>query len=258
MGERLKGKTAIILGGTSKVGPEISRRLAEEGANVAIHYHSNREKAANAAEAIRKNGGNVEIFQANGTDEDSMNALMAKVAETFGSIDILVNLSHSYAAVSDKNAADLTWDDWSLHLDALKTHFLMCKSAIPYMRKQHFGRIIFISGGLAYRFYKGCSAYSCVKAGLNAFCKTVALEEGENNILVNIVSPGKIVSRVKTAEDLAQNRVYDEDTNAKCPLGRFATPEDVAKAVLFFASPESDGITGQTLYVSGGEIMPMP
>lgn len=258
MTDRIAGRTAIVFGGTSKIGPTICKYLAEEGANVVLHYNSNRNKAENIAKEILRNGGKIETLQADGTVEEEIINLYKKTVEKFGSVDVVVNLTHKYEAVSDVMVADMSWNDWALHIEAMKTHFNICKNVLPYMRKQRYGRIIFISGGLAYRFFKGCAVYSTVKAGLNAFCKTLALEEGRSNITVNIVSPGKIVNQIKTSEDLKQNRIYQEDGEAKCPLGRFATPDDVAKAVLFFSSSDSDGITGQTLYVSGGEIMPMP
>lgn len=258
MAGRLNGRTSIIFGATSKVGPAICLRLAGEGSKVVVHYHSNRDKAEQVVEDIKKFGGSAIALQANGIKETEIRELMEKTVSQFGSVDFIVNLTHKYAAVSDVMVADMTWDDWSLHLEAMQTHFFICKHAIHFMRQQHFGRIVFISGGLAYRFFKGCSVYSTVKAGLNAFCKTLALEEGENNITVNIISPGKIVNQKKTEEDIAQNRMYVEDSKCNCPLGRYASPEDVANAVLFFVSPDANGITGQTLYVSGGEIMPMP
>ena len=72
----------------------------------------------------------------------------------------------------------MVWDDWQLHIEALRIHFELCKAVLPQMRTQKYGRIVFLSGGLAYRYYSGCAAFSTIKAGLNAFCKCLAREEG--------------------------------------------------------------------------------
>ena len=147
----------------------------------------------------------------------------------------------------------MEWEDWQCHLEAMKVHFNICKALCPVMKRQQYGRIIYISGGLAYRFYKGCAAYSAAKAGLNAFSKTLAAEVGKDHITVNIVAPGKVVQT-----DTAGTDRFQEDQVSKCPLGRFTTPADIAGAIEYFASPAAENVTGQTIYVSGGEIMPMP
>lgn len=126
------------------------------------------------------------------------------------------------------------------------------------MRRQQYGRIVYVSAGLSKRLFAGCSAYSTIKAGLNAFSKTLAVEEGKHGITVNIVAPGKVVPLDGRAA--TDNPEDWEDMNRQCldnsPLGCPATSADVAQAVLFFASPQASGITGQTLFVAGGEIMP--
>ena len=132
----------------------------------------------------------------------------------------------------------------------MKAHFNICKAVLPYMRKRNEGRIVYISGGLIYRFMKGCAAYSAVKAGMSAFNKSLALEEAAKNITVNIVAPGKIVT------DTASEK-WDE-VDALPPLGRFASGADVANAAISCLLPENAFITGQTVYLAGGEIMPMP
>ena len=254
MAKRLDNKVAIVFGSTGNVGPTIATRLAEEGARVVVHYNSNKEKADKIVSEIQDNGGKAIALQADANNEEAISSLLKNTVTAFGSIDIAVNVIHKDKGWSPVPVNEMTWDDdWSTHIEAMKTNFIISKNILPYMRKQCFGRIVYISGGLAYRFYKGCSAFSASKAGMNAFCKTLALEEGENNITVNIVAPGKVEPKIP----LTCER-FDEDNSRKCPLGKFACPEDVANAVLFFASDESSCITGQTMYVSGGEIMPMP
>ena len=254
MVNRLDQRTAVVFGSTGNVGPAIAERLAEEGAKVIVHYHSNQDKAAGIVKKIAEKGGEAMALQADANNEDAVRSLLVKTVASFGSVDIIVNVIHKDTGWGPVPVYEMSWEkDWLTHLEAMKTNFIICKCALPIMRKQRFGRIVYISGGLSYRFYKGCSAFSATKAGMNAFCKTLALEEGENNITVNIVAPGKVEPEIpKECER------FDEDNCCKCPLGRYACPKDVADAVLFFASSDASCITGQTVFVSGGEIMPMP
>jgi 3-oxoacyl-[acyl-carrier protein] reductase len=247
----LDNRIAIVFGGTGKLGGVIAKRLHQEGSKVAVHYFHNRSRAEELVRKMDYSQESAFSIYADGTDEESLECAVTKVIEKFNRIDIVINAVHLPFEV--KNIADSGINDWDLHLDALKTHYLICKSVLPVMRKQNYGRIIFISAALAVRYGTGCSMYTTIKSGLNGFTRTLAIEEAKNNILVNIVSPGGISDAVKqSGED------WDEMANefiAHCPLGRLATSMEVANTVLYFASPLSDGITGQTLYVCGGEIM---
>jgi 3-oxoacyl-[acyl-carrier protein] reductase len=168
----------------------------------------------------------------------------------------MVNTVHGQ--FEPKGVAEMTWSDWKPHLLGLKAHFLLCKAVLPSMHSHHYGRIVYVSAGLSRRLFAGCSGYSTVKAGLNVFCKTLAIEEGKHGITVNIVAPGKVVPL--DGREATDNPDDWEEMNRQCldssPLGCPATSADVAQAVLFFASPQASGITGQTLFVAGGEIMP--
>lgn len=247
----LKGRTAVVFGGSGKLGGYISSALYEQGANVAVHYFNNSKKANELVEKTDITGECMMTVPGNITEESSLKALVDKVKHRFGSLDIAVNTVH--APFDPKYVRDMKENDWKLHLDAMMGHFNICKSVLPVMRKQNYGRIIFVSAALAVRYAGGCSAYTTVKRGLNGFCRTLALEEGKNNIMVNIVAPGGIMDSVSE-----EGQEWDEMTDrllANCALGRFATSKEVANTVVYFSSPLADGITGQTIYVSGGEIM---
>jgi 3-oxoacyl-[acyl-carrier protein] reductase len=252
----LQNQVAVVCGASGRVGSTIARRLAASGAAVAIQYRSHAEKADRLAQEIIQAGGKAHTFQADVTDEASVVNLFQQVTRWLGGVHILVNAVHGQ--FDPKNVAEMSWEDWAVHLDALKGHFLLCKAVLPYLREKHYGRIVFISGGLSRRYFKGCSAYTTVKAGLNGFCKTLALEEGTNGITVNIVAPGKVVlggNEPSTDHPEAWENL-NRQSMSNAPLGRDATAEDVASAVLYFVSPQAVCITGQTLFVTGGEIMP--
>lgn len=248
----LEGRSAIVFGGSGKVGAVIARTLFAHGANVGVHYFTNRSGAEALASALDPGGKHVLSLQADCTDEESMRAGVQKVKDAFNSVDIVVNTVH--APFQPVPVAEARLEDLKVHQEALLSHFLICKSVIPIMREQRYGRIIFISAGLAVRYSAGMSLFSTIKKGLNGFCQTLAREEGRNNILVNVVSPGAVGDCIgETGEEWdALGKMLLQNS----ALGRFATSQEVANAVVFFASNLADGITGQILHVSGGEIMP--
>lgn len=251
----LDNQTAIVFGGSGLIGSAICKRLAQHGACTVVHFHHNRKTAQHIVVQIEDSGGRACAIHADATDSRSVGSLIDEAFSQYGSIHIVVDTIHNTS--EHKPIRDMEWSDWRVHIDALKGHFTICKSVLPIMRKQEYGRIVYLSGGLSYRYFKGCAPYSTIKAGLNSFCKTLALEEGECNITVNIVAPGKVVELPDGI--LHQQAAHDELGNrsaAENPLKRFAAPDDVAGAVLYFVSPHASGITGQTLFVAGGEIMP--
>ena len=258
MAGRMQGKVCIVFGATGSVGGTVCQRLAEEGATVVVHYNSNRQKADAIVQKIVDQGGTALPLKARVPEEEAIRALFQTTVDTYGHVDGVVNLISRDKDWRPTPVAQMEWQDWEVHLEAIQAHFLICKHAVPYMRQQRYGRIVFVSAGMAYRFYKGCAAYSTSKSGLNAFSKTLALEEGEHNITVNIIAPGKVVPmEIATAEANSGDKIQG-DSLERCPLKRFCTPEDIANGALFFLSDDALCITGQTVYISGGEIMPMP
>ena len=247
----LEGKTAIVYGGSGVLGSKIARELHEQGAKTVTHCFHGWERAQKLAEELDPSGKDAMAVQADCGDPQALAGLVEKVRNTFGSVDIVVNAVHPPFEPVD--VADSKDGDWKLHLDAMMSGYHIFQTAIPVMREQQFGRLIYISAAMAVRYGAGCSMYTAVKRGMNGFCRTLAIEEAKNNILVNIVAPGGVAdAETETGED------WDEMTKefiAKCALGRFATSKEVANTVVYFASDLAEGITGQTLYVSGGEIM---
>jgi 3-oxoacyl-[acyl-carrier protein] reductase len=249
---RLAGQTVIVYGASGPVGAGIALALGSEGANVVIHYHRNRAAAVNLAGRLEPAGGRVLVLSADVTNESQVRKLLDTAVAGLGSISAVVNCAHG--PFEPHTIADSSWDDWRVHLDALQGHFVICKSVLPLMRRQRSGRIVFISGGLSLRLFPGFSAFSTVKAGLNAFSKTLAMEEGPNGITVNIVAPGK-VDTDQSAESSAAWDDIEARQLSSAPLRRYASVADVAEAVIFFLSPAASGMTGQTLFVAAGEVM---
>lgn len=248
-------RTALVCGGSGRIGSSIATALAARGDRVAVHCRRGADRAAAVVKTIESAGGDAFTVQADLTDEESVSELV-QALERKGGLHILVSAVHGQ--FTPRPVADMDWDDWFVHLDALKAHFLICRHVLPSMREQAYGRIVYISAGLSERLFAGCSAYSTIKAGLNAFCKTMAIEEGQYGITVNIVAPGKVVPTDgrESTDNPEDWETLNRRSMSRAPLGRHATAEDVANAVLHFTSRQASGVTGQTLFVAGGEIMP--
>ena len=252
----LEGRKVIVFGATGRVGETVCEILATQGADIGVHCNRGRDKADRVAERVRTMGCKAVVIQGNAADEEDVQRCVREACDFLGRIDGVVNLIHRDKEFEPCKVSDMSWKDWEPHVEAMKAHFHICKAVIPYMRKQQYGRVVYLSGGLSCRFFEGCAPFSAVKAGMNAFSKTVALEEGRSNITINTVAPGKIAAPGKNLgrdwEGLERKQLQAN------PLGRFASPEDVAYAIMVFLIPENGYLTGQTIFAAGGEIMPMP
>lgn len=260
MNRALNGQSVIVFGASGRVGADVCTYLARQGANVAVHYHSNNASANEIVQAIKHTGGNACPLRADLSNLWEVDNCVEKAVKHLGRIDAAVNMMHKDKEFTPVLISDMDWEiNWMPHIDSMKANFNICKAVLPYMRKQQYGRIVYISGGLAFRFFEGCSQFSAAKAGMNAFCKTLAMEEGKNNITVNVVAPGKVVRPGDNAHDISGEWEKMEARQLQNnPLGRFCTPNDVASAIMSFLIPSASYITGQTIYLAGGEIMPMP
>lgn len=260
MKDALRGQSLLIFGASGRVGADVCKYLAQQGANIGAHYYSNASNAEKIVQEIKSSGGNAHSIQADLSILQEVNNCVDKAVRYFGRVDAVVNMMHKDKEFTPVLISDMDWEsNWGPHIDSIKAHFYICKAILPYMRKQQYGRIVYISGGLAFRFFKGCSQFSAVKAGMNAFCKTLAMEEGKNNITVNVVAPGKVVRPGDSVHDVSGEwEKMEAQQLQNNPLGRFCTPNDVASAIMSFLIPSASYITGQTIYLAGGEIMPMP
>ncbi|MBN2908268.1 3-oxoacyl-[acyl-carrier-protein] reductase [Polycladomyces sp. WAk] len=244
----LTGKVAIVTGGSRGIGRAVSLRLAREGADVAVVFAGNREKAEAVVGEIQEMGRRSVAIQADVSQADQVDAMVKQVIEAFGRIDILVN---NAGITRDNLLLRLKEEDWDAVLSTnLKGVFLCTKAVTRQMMKQRFGRIINISSVVGLIGNPGQANYVAAKAGVIGLTKTAARELASRGITVNAIAPGFI--------ETDMTAVLGEETReqmlSQIPLGRFGSAEDVAGAVAFLASDDAAYITGQTLNVDGGMV----
>ena len=229
----LTGKCAVVTGASRGIGRAIALQLASEGAKVVVNYSGSEQKAQEVVEEIKANGGEA----------------MKTALDTYGSIDILVN---NAGITRDNLLMRMKDDEWDDVINTnLKGVFLCTKAVTRQMMKQRAGRIINISSIVGVAGNAGQANYVAAKAGVIGLTKTTAQELASRNILVNAIAPGFITTEMTEGlpEDLKEGMLK------QIPLAKLGQPEDIAKAVVFFASDSSNYITGQTLQIDGGMVM---
>ena len=245
----LFGQTALVTGASRGIGAAIALALAKAGARVAINYVHEKEKAENIAKQCQSLGARTVVLQADIANTDDVNRMVAQCKAELGPISILVNNAGKAQSTLFLDTSIDLWDQ--LMNINLKGTYLCTKAALPAMVEAQYGRIINISSvwGIA---GGSCEvAYSAAKGGVNALTKALAKELGKTGITVNAVAPGAIATDMLRDLDEDDLKKLSEDT----PVGRLGTPQDIANAVLFLASPDSSFMTGQIISPNGGFIV---
>jgi 3-oxoacyl-(acyl-carrier-protein) reductase len=245
---RLDGKTALVTGASRGIGRAIAEELAHEGAKVAINYQSNDAKAQEVVDVITKFGGTCILAKANLADPQEARAMVKRVASQFGRLDVLVN---NAGITRDKSLRKMTDEDWVQVIQTnLNAVFFCTSAAIPVMVEQNFGRIINISSMNGQIGAFGQANYAASKGGIIAFTKTAAMELAKHNVTCNSLAPGFTeTGMLAKVPEQVQSQIL-----ARIPMGRFATPDEIARAVLFLAA-DGDYVTGQQINVNGGVYM---
>ncbi|HEV2348671.1 MAG TPA: SDR family oxidoreductase [Terriglobia bacterium] len=242
----LKHRVALVTGASRGIGKEIALSLGRAGARVAVSYRTNKLDAQKVVNELRAHGGEALAVATDITDPARVKEMIDGLVRHFGRLDILVNNVGDFRW---KPVVESTIEEWHAILNSnLSSVFYASKFALPAMRRQRWGRMINLGAVGAERAFGQAkiSAFSAAKSGLVAFSRSLALEEARNGITVNVVNPAIIDDKELTREEAG--RIAD----ARFPVGRPVTAQDVAAAVKFFASEEASFITGQVLNVSGG------
>ncbi len=245
---RLEGRRALVTGAARGIGRAIALALASEGADIAINYQSSESDAHSLVAELTKADRQTLLFKGDVGERSTWTSMMEKITQTWGRLDILVN---NAGITRDKTLRKMTDDDW---LGVLHTNLNACyfgvSAVMPTMTAQKYGRIINISSFVGQAGNFGQANYAASKGGIIAFTKTAAMELAKYNVTCNALAPGFTETGMlaKVPEQVQQSIL------ARIPMGRFATPEEIAKAVLFLAA-DGDYITGQQINVNGGVYM---
>lgn len=231
-------RVVLVTGSTGHLGPAVARRLAADFKLIALHYFKNKDKAEALKQEFEKAGRQVEIFAADLNSEDGAADLVNRVRAHFGRLDILVNIP---GAIRTRPWDQLDRSDWEdIFRSNLESSYFCMKHALPGMREQKWGRVINIGFHLVEHLgsFPGVTPYAVAKTGLLILTRTAAVAETENNITVNMVSPGLIEGG-------------EIPPSLKIKEGQLGQAEDVAEAVAFLASDRAGKITGTNLIVAG-------
>ena len=242
----LTGRNALVTGGSRGIGRAVCLELARQGANVAINYAGSAQAAEEVAQACRDLGVEAFAIQANVADAAAVDAMVKEVITRFGRIDILVN---NAGITKDKLALQMKEEEFDAVLDTnLKGAFLCMKAVYRPMMKQRYGRVVNLTSIVGLRGNPGQANYAASKAGLIGMSKSIAKELASRGVTVNLVAPGFIDTDMTAAlPEAARTALL-----STIPMARLGQPEDVAKAVAFFASESAGYVTGQVLCVDGG------
>lgn len=242
----MEGKVALVTGGSRGIGRAICLELARRGAAVAVNFAGNEAAAQETAEACRALGAQAEIFRADVADPAACEELVKAVKERFGRVDILVN---NAGITRDGLLMTAKVEDFDQVLDTnLRGAYFCMKAASKLMMRQRYGRIINLSSVVGLRGNAGQTGYAASKAGILGLTKAAAKELAARNITVNAVAPGFIhTDMTSVLPEKAKEAML-----TTIPMGRPGAPEDVARAVAFFAEESAAYLTGQVLCVDGG------
>ena len=247
----LEGKVAVVTGAASGIGRAVAKLLAEAGAATAL-LDIDEVKGQEAVEAIVAAGGIAGFYPCDVRLDQQCQKAVGDTIVKFGKIDILVN---NAGIIIRKDTTGLTEDEWDTVLDvSLKGSFLLSQKVIPHMIKGGGGSIINMGSGWSLRGGPQAVSYCAAKGGILNLTRAMAIDHGKHNIRVNCICPGDIDTPLLQSEAAQLGIDIDSflEEAADRPLQRIGQPEDVAKAVLFFASDLSSWVTGTYLVVDGG------
>lgn len=248
---RLSGKVAIVTGAAQSIGAAYAKGLAAEGAKVAI---ADLEPADSVVRAIREAGGEAISQICDVSDAKAVEKLVHATAEAFGGIHILVNNAAIYARLVSVKLEDIPAADWDRAFAINVRGAWNCvKAALPIMRRQRYGKIVNIASGTVFKGVPMMLHYVSTKGAVIAMTRSMANELGQDGIRVNCIAPGLTSTEfLKSRNDIVDRLSEMAKSRA---IQREEAPEDLVGACVFFAAPESDFITGQTLVVDGGQVL---
>jgi 3-oxoacyl-[acyl-carrier protein] reductase len=245
-------EVAWVTGSSTGIGAASAVALARQGCRVAVHYNRSEDEAREVLEQITASGGDAMLVGGDVSDAGEVERMAREVEDRYGRLDILVNNAGSL--IERRSFSEMTEDLWDRVISVnLKSVFLCSKAVLPMMKRQGSGRIINMTSVAARNGGgPGSAAYASAKGGVSTLTRAMAKELVSENILVNGVAPGIITTPF---HDRFTPPDVRERMTAVIPIGREGTPEEVAGAVLFLASPWANYLVGEIIEVNGGQLM---
>ncbi|MEV0407388.1 SDR family oxidoreductase [Actinoallomurus sp. NPDC050550] len=245
------GRVALITGATRGIGAAVARLLASRGMRVVVNYRSSRGEADDVVASIESTGGRAMAVRADVRDASAVLGMVEQIRAAMGEVEVLVH--NALIPYAIKSFDEISWDELGGKLEQeMRAAFLLTKAVVPGMTTRGYGRIVYLGTVLSRQPREGMIALGTSKAALSQFARFVAQELGPRGITVNVVAPGPVAETVISG-------VLDEEQRqrqtAQTALGRLASPDDVARAVAFYAGDDSGFITGTTAPVNGGLAM---
>ena len=246
------GRVALVTGASRGIGAAVARLLASRGMRVVVNYRSSRDEADDVVASIRSAGGRAMAVQADVRDGSAVLGMVEQVRAAMGEVEVLVH--NALIPYVIKSFDEISWDELGGKLEQeMRAAYLVTKAVVPGMTTRGYGRIVYLGTVLSRQPREGMIALGTSKAALSQFACYVAQELGPRGITVNVVAPGPVDETAMAAAALDEE--HKERQAAQTALGRIASPDDVARAVAFYAGEDSAFITGTTAPVNGGLVM---
>ena len=247
----LADRVALVTGGSRGIGKAVVTLFASLGTHVAVNYVKDEAAAAATVEMARAHGVNAVAIQADVSQLDEAERLIAQTIEHFGKIDFLICNAGIWEGGPVESISEELWDK-TLDIN-LKGTWSVCRAAVPFMKKQRYGRIVIISSTAGQRGEANVSNYAAAKGAQISFTKSLAHELASFGINVNCVAPGWVETEM--TKDALADKAALESINKAIPIGRVAKPEEVAGPIVFLCTQWADHITGEVLNVNGGSVL---
>lgn len=247
----LADKVAIVTGGSRGIGRAVVSLLASNGTHVVVNYLKDEAAATAAVNLAQSHNVKVLAIQADVSKLGDAERLLQETVEHFGRVDFLICNAGIWEGAPVESISEELWDK-TLEIN-LKGTWTVCRAAVPIMKQQGSGRIVIVSSTAGQRGEANVSNYAASKGGQISFTKSLAPELGPFGININCVAPGWVDTDM-TTDALADTALHESITKG-IPLGRVATPEDIAGAIVFLCSEWANHITGEILNVNGGSVL---
>lgn len=245
----LKGKVALVTGGSRGIGRSTCLALASDGAAVAVNYASNEKAAAETVAMLKDKGVEARAYKSNVANDTENHTMFDAIRKDFGKVDILVN---NAGITRDKTFSKMTFELWREVLDVnLTGQAMITHEALKDMSKSEWGRVVFITSIVGQTGNFGQTNYAAAKGALISLAKSLAREVARKSVTVNAVAPGFIETDMTSG---VPDAVLDS-VRQMTPVGRLGRPEEIADAVRFLCSPRASYITGEVINVNGGMFM---